>query len=65
MINLKEFILVNLKSGVKNGSFTKEYANILLANYSIKGIVSAEDIQAFSNQIEEEMPVPEEIEVEQ
>lgn len=48
MINLKEFILKNLKDGVRNGSFSKEYANILLVNYSLKGIVTETDISDFA-----------------
>ena len=58
MINLKEFILDNLKKGVKNGSFTKEYANILLVNYSVKGIITQEDVALISAEIEaDEEPV--------
>lgn len=47
MFNLKEFILNNLINGVKNNSFSKEYASILATNYLLKGILSAEDVKVF------------------
>ena len=47
MSNLKEFIINNLIKGVKNKSFSKEYASILAVNYLIKGILNEEDIQKF------------------
>ena len=47
MFNLKEFIINNLIKGVKNRSFSKEYASILATNYLLKGIISEEEIQRF------------------
>ena len=58
MSNLKEFIIDNLIKGVKNKSFSKEYASILAVNYLIKGILNEEDIQKFDLETTE---VPEEI----
>ena len=47
MFNLREFIINNLIKGVKNKSFSKEYASILATNYFIKGILSEKDIMKF------------------
>lgn len=47
MFDLKEFILNTLINGVKNKTFAKEYANTLAINYMSKGLISAEDIQAY------------------
>lgn len=60
MFNLKEFILNNLIKGVKNGTFTKEYASILATNYYIKGILNEEDLARFDEETKEEEPVEEE-----
>lgn len=57
MFNLKEFILNNLIKGVKNGTFTKEYASILATNYYIKGILNEEDLARFDGETKEEEPV--------
>lgn len=57
MFNLKEFILNNLIKGVKNGTFTKEYASILATNYYIKGILNEEDLARFDEETKEEVPV--------
>lgn len=50
MFNFREFVLNNLINGVKNGSFTKEYASILATNYLLKGILSQEDIARFDSE---------------
>ena len=50
MFNLKEFIINNLINGVKNKTFSKEYASILATNYLIKGILSEEDIIKFDTE---------------
>ena len=57
MFNLKEFVVNNLINGVKNGSFTKEYASILATNYLLKGLLLEEDVARFN----EETTVKEEI----
>lgn len=57
MFNLKEFILNNLIKGVKNGTFTKEYASILATNYYIKGILNEEDLARFDEETKEEVSV--------
>jgi hypothetical protein len=44
MFDIREFIKTNLIQGVKNGSFTREYANILGVNYLTKGLVANEDL---------------------
>lgn len=63
MFNLKEFVLNNLIKGVKNGSFTKEYASILATNYLLKGILSQEDIEIFDIETTIEEPVIENEEI--
>lgn len=55
MFNLKEFIINNLVKGVKNKSFSKEYASILATNYLIKGILNEEDIMRFDTETTEEL----------
>ena len=59
MFNLKEFIINNLIKGVKNKSFSKEYASILATNYFLKGIIAEEDISRFDEETTE--PVVEEV----
>ena len=62
MFNIKEFVLKNLINGVKNGSFTKEYASILATNYMLKGILTNEDISKFDEETTIEEVVEEVIE---
>lgn len=52
MFDLKEFIVTNIVYGVKNGTFTKEYANIMAVNYMLKGVLTEEEIVSVSTQIE-------------
>lgn len=78
MFNLKEFVVTNIVNGVKNGTWTKEYANIMAVNYLSKGILGIEDVAAIDAEItawenekkanetvEEEPTVPETEEPEQ
>ena len=51
MFNLKEFITKNIVNGVKNGTWSKEYACIMSVNYLAKGILSEEDVAGIDNQI--------------
>ena len=44
MFNLREFIVKNIVDGIKNGTFSKEYGNIMAVNYLVKGILVEEDI---------------------
>ena len=44
MFNLREFIVKNIVDGIKNGTFSKEYGNIMAVNYLVKGILIEEDI---------------------
>lgn len=53
MFNLKEFIEKNIVDGVKNGTFTKEYANITAVNYMLKGVLLEENIISINDQIEQ------------
>ncbi len=68
MFNLKEFIVKNIVNGIKNGTFSKEYGNIMAVNYLVKGILSEEDVANIDAQIstweaeqmvKEEEPEPE------
>lgn len=52
MFNLKAFIVTNIVNGVKNGTFTKEYANIMAVNYMLKGALAEDDVISVSTQIE-------------
>jgi polyhydroxyalkanoate synthesis regulator phasin len=51
MFNIREFIIKNLIDGVKNKSFTKEYASILAVNYLVKGILTQEDLSRFNEEV--------------
>ena len=57
MFSPKNFLLNNLIKGVKNGTFTKEYASILATNYYIKGILNEEDLARFDEETKEEVSV--------
>ena len=61
MFNLKEFIINNLVKGVKNKSFSKEYASILATNYLLKGILNEEDIMRFDTETTEPVENVEEV----
>ena len=70
MFNLKAFITTNIVNGVKNGTFTKEYANIMAVNYLIKGVITEENVIEINSEIEEweqslvpEAPVEDTVEV--
>lgn len=52
MFDLKNFIVTNIVSGVKNGTFTKEYANIMAVNYMLKGVLAEDDVIKISTEIE-------------
>lgn len=52
MFDLKEFIVRNLVNGVKNGTFTKEYANITAVNYLVKGVLTEEHVVSVNTQID-------------
>ena len=51
MFNLKEFIVTNIVNGIKNGTFTKEYGNIMAVNYFTKGIITEAEIISIDAQI--------------
>lgn len=53
MFNFKEFVVKSLIDGVKNGSFTKEYASILATNYVLKGLLTQEDVARFDEETSE------------
>ena len=52
MFNLSEFITKNIVNGVKNGTFTKEYANIMAVNYMLKGVLTEDSVMSINSQIE-------------
>lgn len=67
MFKLKEFITKNIVNGIKNGTFSKEYGNIMAVNYLVKGILSEEDVASIEAQIfawETEQEVKEEVRAE-
>lgn len=53
MFDLKSFIVTNIVNGVKNGTFAKEYANIMAVNYLVKGVLTEAEVETISTQIEE------------
>lgn len=52
MFDLQGFIVTNIVNGVKNGTFTKEYANIMAVNYMVKNVIAQKDVETVSTQIE-------------
>lgn len=52
MFNLNEFIITNTVNGVKNGTFTKEYANIMAVNYMMNNMLTQDEVISISTQIE-------------
>ena len=57
MFEFNTWVVNNLISGVKNGSFSKEWAAVQLGNYYVRGKVTEEDIARF----DEETAVPVEV----
>ena len=55
MFEFNTWVVNNLVAGVKNASFSKEWAAIQLANYYVKGKVTEADIERF----EKETTIPE------
>ena len=55
MFEFNTWVVNNLISGVNNGSFSKEWAAVQLANYYVKSKVTEADIERF----EEETTIPE------
>lgn len=51
MFDLKEFITKNIVNGIKNGTFSKEYGNIMAVDYLVKGILTEEDVASIDAQI--------------
>lgn len=51
MFNLKAFIVKNIIDGIKNGTFSKEYGNIMAVNYLVKGILVEEDVATIDEEI--------------
>lgn len=51
MFNLKSFITTNIVNGIKNGTFSKEYGNIMAVNYLVKGILTEDDVASIDAQI--------------
>lgn len=47
MFEFNTWVVNNLIAGVKNSSFTKEWAAVQLANYYIKGKITEADIERF------------------
>ena len=52
MFELSSFIVKNTVNGVKNGTFSKEYANIMAVNYMLKGVLSEDDVVSINAQVE-------------
>ena len=47
MFEFNTWVVNNLIAGVKNSSFTREWAAVQLANYYIKGKITEADIERF------------------
>lgn len=53
MFDLKTFIITNIVNGIKNGTFSKEYGNIMAVNYLAKGMLTEDDVESIDSQITE------------
>ena len=51
MFNLKTFIKKNIVNGVKNGTFSKEYGNIMAVNYFAKNLLTEDDVMSIDTEI--------------
>ena len=51
MFEFNTWVVNNLISGVKNRSFSKEWAALQLANYYVKGKVTEADITRFDEEL--------------
>ncbi len=51
MFDLKEFIKRNIVNGIKNGTFSKEYGNIMAVNYLAKGLLAEDDIASIESEV--------------
>lgn len=51
MFNLQTFIVTNIVNGVKNNTFSREYAGIMAVNYLLKGVLSEKNIVDIDSQI--------------
>ena len=58
MFVLSEFITENLIAGVRNGSFTRERANILAVDYTIKGVLTTADVERINEATMPEIAEP-------
>ena len=59
MFSMRDFVKRNIKNGVKNGTFTREYASILLIGYLGKGYISEDDIAEMDTYFDSLEVVPE------
>ena len=50
MFEFNTWVVNNLISGVKNGSFSKEWAAVQLGNYYVRGKVTEADIARFDDE---------------
>jgi hypothetical protein len=55
MFDLKAFIIDNIVKGVKNGTFSLEYGNIMAVNYFAKGLLTMDDVASIDAQTTEEI----------
>ena len=70
MFNIQSFIVTNIVNGVKNNTFSREYASIMAVNYLLKGVLSEENIadidaQLTAWELEKETVIEENIPVEE
>ena len=56
MFEFNTWVVTNLISGVKNGSFSKEWAAVQLGNYYVRGKVTEADIARFDEETAEPAP---------
>ena len=50
MFEFNTWVVNNLIAGVKNSSFTKEWAAVQLANYFVRGKLTEADIERFEEE---------------
>lgn len=51
MFDLKAFITTNIINGIKNGTFSKEYGNIMAVNYLAKGMLTETEVEEIDTAI--------------
>lgn len=54
-LEMRHFIVDSIVDGVKDGTFSRAYGNILAVNYFAKGLLTMDDVESVKAQTTEEI----------